>query len=48
MITAIKVMDEGMIKEVKTKNSVKILGVHVDKDLSFTKQINILKRIRWT
>ena len=43
-IEKIKVMDEGMIKEVKTKNSVKILGVHVDKDLSFTKQINILKR----
>ena len=43
-IEKIPVIDEETGKEIKTKNSLKILGVHVDKDLTFTKQINIIKR----
>ena len=40
----IDVIDPEKNENIKTKKSLKILGVHVDKDLTFTKQMNIVKR----
>ena len=40
----IDVLEEGILKIVKSKKSIKILGVHIDKTLSWSKQIGIVKR----
>ena len=40
----IKVFEEGLPKIVKSKIFIKILGVYIDKTLSWYKQINIVKR----
>ena len=40
----IKVIEEGLPKIVKSKIFIKILGVYIDKTLSWFKQINIVKR----
>ena len=40
----INVLEEGKLKTVKSKNSIKILGVHIDKTLSWSKQIGIVKK----
>merc|ERR1711867_11986 len=40
----IDVLEEGIQKKVKSKNSIKVLGVHIDKTLSWSKQIGIVKR----
>ena len=37
-------MEEGIQKKVKSKNSIKVLGVHIDKTLSWSKQIGIVKK----
>ena len=40
----IDVLEEGILKVVKSKKSIKILGVHIDKTLSWSKQIGIVKK----
>ena len=40
----IEVMEENILKTVKSKRSIKILGVHIDKTLSWSKQIGIVKK----
>ena len=40
----IDVLEEGIQKKVKSKNSIKVLGVHIDKTLSWSKQIGIVKK----
>ena len=40
----IKIKINGNLKFIKPKNSIKILGIHVDQHLNWTKQIRITKR----
>ena len=40
----IDVLENGKNKIVKSKKSIKILGVHIDHSLSWSKQVNIVKR----
>ena len=40
----IEVLEENTLKTVKSKKSIKILGVHIDKTLSWSKQIGIVKK----
>ena len=44
----IDVLEEGILKVVKSKKSIKILGVHIDKTLSWSKQIGIVKKMPLT
>ena len=37
-------MEEGKQKIVKSKRSIKVLGVHIDKTLSWSKQIGVVKK----
>ena len=40
----INVLEEGKQKIVKSKRSIKVLGVHIDKTLSWSKQIGVVKK----